>query len=135
LTRQRAKDACLTGLKLAQSCGIVPLVYFILGWFITVGGFVFLLFGLKYRLREVFRDFMVAPAAEVGSKSFRIVENNTRWISFKVLILAHLHVNILYDPSSFFDLNQHIVFTTLLLRVCFTYLITNPHKEKQMMNC
>lgn len=33
--------------SLAQSCGTDPFVYFILGWFVTVGGFTFLAFGLK----------------------------------------------------------------------------------------
>jgi hypothetical protein len=28
-------------------CGIDPFVYFILGWFVTVGGFILLIFGLK----------------------------------------------------------------------------------------
>jgi hypothetical protein len=32
----------------AQACGGTdPFVYFILGWFITVGGFILLVFGLK----------------------------------------------------------------------------------------
>jgi hypothetical protein len=33
--------------SLAQSCGTDPFVYFILGWFVTVGGFTLLVFGLK----------------------------------------------------------------------------------------
>jgi hypothetical protein len=33
--------------RLAQSCGGDPFVYFILGWFVTVGGFILLVFGLK----------------------------------------------------------------------------------------
>ncbi|MDQ3968079.1 MAG: hypothetical protein M3275_06755 [Thermoproteota archaeon] len=33
--------------SLAQSCGTDPFVYFILGWFVTVGGFILLVFGLK----------------------------------------------------------------------------------------
>jgi hypothetical protein len=28
-------------------CGTDPFVYFILGWFVTVGGFILLVFGLK----------------------------------------------------------------------------------------
>ena len=31
----------------AQVCGIDPFVYFILGWFVTVGGFILLIFGLR----------------------------------------------------------------------------------------
>jgi hypothetical protein len=31
----------------AKSCGTDPFVYFILGWFVTVGGFILLVFGLK----------------------------------------------------------------------------------------
>jgi hypothetical protein len=33
--------------SLAKSCGIDPFVYFILGWLVTVGGFILLVFGLK----------------------------------------------------------------------------------------
>ena len=33
--------------SLAQSCGTDPFVYFILSWFVTVGGFTLLAFGLK----------------------------------------------------------------------------------------
>jgi hypothetical protein len=33
--------------SLAQTCGTDPFVYFILGWFVTVGGFILLVFGLK----------------------------------------------------------------------------------------
>jgi hypothetical protein len=34
--------------SVAQACGGTdPFVYFILGWFITVGGFILLVFGLK----------------------------------------------------------------------------------------
>lgn len=33
--------------SLAQACGTDPFAYFILGWFVTVGGFVLLVFGLK----------------------------------------------------------------------------------------
>lgn len=32
---------------LAQACGTDPFAYFILGWFVTVAGFVLLVFGLK----------------------------------------------------------------------------------------
>jgi hypothetical protein len=36
------------GPTVAQGCGATdPFVYFILGWFITVGGFILLVFGLK----------------------------------------------------------------------------------------
>ena len=31
----------------AQTCGTDPFLYFILGWFVTVGGFVLIIFGLK----------------------------------------------------------------------------------------
>jgi len=30
-----------------QVCGTDPFVYFILGWFVTVGGFILLIFGLR----------------------------------------------------------------------------------------
>jgi hypothetical protein len=33
--------------SLAQTCGTDPFFYFILGWFITVAGFIMLVFGLK----------------------------------------------------------------------------------------
>ena len=33
--------------SLAQSCATDPFVYFILGWFVAVGGFTLLVFGLK----------------------------------------------------------------------------------------
>jgi hypothetical protein len=34
--------------SVAQACGGTdPFVYFILGWFVTVGGFILLVFGLK----------------------------------------------------------------------------------------
>ncbi len=36
------------GPNVAQAaCGTDPFVYFILGWFVTVGGFILLVFGLK----------------------------------------------------------------------------------------
>jgi hypothetical protein len=35
------------GPSAAQICGTDPFVYFILGWFITVGGFILLMFGLR----------------------------------------------------------------------------------------
>jgi hypothetical protein len=35
------------GSSVAQVCGIDPFVYFILGWFVTVGGFILLIFGLR----------------------------------------------------------------------------------------
>jgi hypothetical protein len=31
----------------AQVCGTDPFIYFILGWFVTVGGFILLIFGLR----------------------------------------------------------------------------------------
>jgi hypothetical protein len=31
----------------AQVCGTDPFVYFIIGWFVTVGGFILLMFGLR----------------------------------------------------------------------------------------
>jgi hypothetical protein len=31
----------------AQVCGTDPFMYFILGWFVTIAGFILLLFGLK----------------------------------------------------------------------------------------
>ncbi len=34
-------------LSLTYSCGTDPFTYFILGWFVTVGGFVLLILGLK----------------------------------------------------------------------------------------
>jgi hypothetical protein len=33
--------------SVAQSCGTDPFIYFIVGWFVTVGGFILLVFGLK----------------------------------------------------------------------------------------
>jgi hypothetical protein len=33
--------------RLAESCGTDPFFYFIVGWFVTVGGFILLVFGLK----------------------------------------------------------------------------------------
>ena len=33
--------------RLAQSCGTDPFLYFVLGWFVTVGGFILVVFGLK----------------------------------------------------------------------------------------
>ncbi len=35
------------GSSMAQVCGTDPFVYFILGWFVTVGGFILLIFGLR----------------------------------------------------------------------------------------
>jgi hypothetical protein len=42
-------ERCLSedSVRLAQSCGTDPFVYFILGWFVTIGGFILLVFGLK----------------------------------------------------------------------------------------
>jgi hypothetical protein len=33
--------------NVAHPCGTDPFIYFIIGWFITVGGFVFLIVGLR----------------------------------------------------------------------------------------
>jgi hypothetical protein len=33
--------------NVAYPCGTDPFIYFIIGWFITVGGFVFLIVGLR----------------------------------------------------------------------------------------
>jgi hypothetical protein len=35
------------GSSVAQVCGIDPFLYFILGWFVTAGGFILLIFGLR----------------------------------------------------------------------------------------
>lgn len=44
-----AYQICVSDVRvsLAQSCGTDPFVYFILGWFVTVGGFILVVFGLK----------------------------------------------------------------------------------------
>ena len=44
-----AYQGCLSDgpIQFAQACGTDPFVYFILGWFVTVGGFTLLAFGLK----------------------------------------------------------------------------------------
>ena len=43
-----AYQRCVSdGSNVAQVCGIDPFVYFILGWFVTVGGFILLIFGLR----------------------------------------------------------------------------------------
>ncbi len=34
-------------IRLAQTCGTDPFLYFVLGWFVTVGGFILVVFGLK----------------------------------------------------------------------------------------
>jgi hypothetical protein len=41
-----AYQRCISGGH-AQLCGTDPFTYFILGWFITVGGFVLLVFGFR----------------------------------------------------------------------------------------
>lgn len=41
-----AYQRCLSG-GVAQACGTDPFTYFIIGWFVTVGGFVLLVFGLR----------------------------------------------------------------------------------------
>jgi len=35
------------GSSVSQLCGTDPFVYFILGWFVTGGGFILLIFGLR----------------------------------------------------------------------------------------
>ena len=35
------------GSSVAQVCGTDPFAYFILGWFVTIGGFILLIFGLR----------------------------------------------------------------------------------------
>jgi hypothetical protein len=43
-----AYERCMSGgPTLAHVCGMDPFVYFILGWFITAGGFILVIFGLK----------------------------------------------------------------------------------------
>ena len=44
-----AYQRCISGspASLGQSCGNDPFVYFILGWVVTIGGFILLVFGLK----------------------------------------------------------------------------------------
>jgi hypothetical protein len=44
-----AYQGCLSDgpIRLAQACGTDPFVYFILGWLVTVGGFILVIFGLK----------------------------------------------------------------------------------------
>ena len=44
-----AYQECLSDghIRLAQACGTDPFVYFILGWLVTVGGFILVIFGLK----------------------------------------------------------------------------------------
>jgi len=34
-------------IRLAQTCGIDPFLYFVLGWLVTLGGFVLVVFGLR----------------------------------------------------------------------------------------
>lgn len=41
-----AYERCLSG-GVAQVCGTDPFVYFIAGWFVTVAGFILLVFGLR----------------------------------------------------------------------------------------
>jgi hypothetical protein len=49
LVDSSAYQRCMSNghVSLAQSCGTDPFVYFILGWFVAVGGFTLLVFGLK----------------------------------------------------------------------------------------
>jgi hypothetical protein len=44
-----AYQGCLSDgpIRLAQACSTDPFVYFILGWLVTVGGFILVIFGLK----------------------------------------------------------------------------------------
>jgi hypothetical protein len=43
-----AYERCMFhGLSLVHTCGTDPFVYFILGWLVTAGGFILLIFGLK----------------------------------------------------------------------------------------
>jgi hypothetical protein len=44
-----AYQRCLSDgpIRLAQSCGTDPFIYFVLGWFITMGGFISVVFGFK----------------------------------------------------------------------------------------
>lgn len=43
-----AYQKCLSDpASVAGACGTDPFIYFILGWLVTVGGFVLLVFGLK----------------------------------------------------------------------------------------
>ena len=46
-----AYQGCLSDgpIRLAQAYGTDPFVYFILGWFVTVAGFILVVFGLKMR--------------------------------------------------------------------------------------
>jgi hypothetical protein len=40
-----AYQKCISAV--AHACGTDPFAYFVLGWFVTVGGFVLLVFGLR----------------------------------------------------------------------------------------
>lgn len=43
-----AYQRCVSdGPAVVQACGTDPFAYFVLGWFVTVGGFVLLVFGLR----------------------------------------------------------------------------------------
>ena len=43
-----AYERCLSdGPGVAQACGADPFAYFVMGWFVTVGGYILLVFGLK----------------------------------------------------------------------------------------
>lgn len=42
-----AYQRCLSDASIAQACGTDPFAYFIIGWFVTAGGFILLIFGLK----------------------------------------------------------------------------------------
>jgi hypothetical protein len=46
-----AYQRCLSDgpMRLSQLCGTDPIIYFVFGWFITVGGFILVIFGLKIR--------------------------------------------------------------------------------------
>ena len=43
-----AYQRCVSeGPNVAQACGMDPFTYFIIGWFITVAGFILIVFGLR----------------------------------------------------------------------------------------
>ena len=42
-----AYERCLSEGPINAGCGIDPFTYFIIGWFVTVTGFVLIVFGLK----------------------------------------------------------------------------------------
>ena len=43
-----AYQRCVSdGPNVAQACGMDPFTYFIIGWFVTVAGFILIVFGLR----------------------------------------------------------------------------------------